>query len=153
MIRYLSRRTVVAVAGVGGAVVFASHLMEVSTPGRAIAETGTPQKEAARASVERLPSFFPNTEEPQPVRSHNLSSAVCPFQVFVPSSLLAGANFPVLGSREFEANELKRPGEFEYLDRSAQGRSKVIQRIPCIFPAEQGFRHRDEFETDWLHRH
>ncbi len=77
----------------------------------------------------------------------------CPFQVFVPSSLLAGANFPVPGSREFEANELKRPGEFEYLDRSAQGRSNVIQRIPCIFPAEQGFRHRDEFETDWLHRH
>ncbi len=48
---------------------------------------------------------------------------------------------------------MKRPREFEYFDRSAQGAIEVIKRIPCTFPAEQGFRHRDEFAIDSTHRH
>ena len=28
-----------------------------------------------------------------------------------------------------------------------------IGEIPCTFPVDQGFRPRDEFATDWFHRH
>jgi hypothetical protein len=38
------------------------------------------------------------------------------------------------------------------LDQIAPGESD-IDKFPCIFPGHQGFIWRDEFATDWFHRH
>ena len=57
------------------------------------------------------------------------------------SLFLMTGNLPLPLWKGLGISDLIRPGEFDF------------GRFPCIFPAHQGSRPRDEFAPDCLHRH
>ena len=63
--------------------------------------------------------------------------------------MFVAADFPVPELREYPGMTSKRGR----IGTNGRTEKRGSRRIPCIFPAHQGFRHRDGFAPDCLHRH